>query len=109
MPSAKTVAQKPVGNFRPLSLSGHGRLLDAAPASDCFLACIFWARIKETPTQIVASATRAYEKVFLITIFRIAYIPFRTSPRPPAQDSRLPSSIDPAAEAFYPTRVIYSN
>jgi hypothetical protein len=37
MPSAKMVAQKPGGNFKPLSFSGHAAALDRASAAG------FWA------------------------------------------------------------------
>jgi len=51
----------------------------------------------------VASAMRAYEKVFFIILFRIAYVPSELAHVRLRQGSRLHSSIDPAPEAFYPT------
>ena len=52
------VAQKPAGNFNPLSSFGHPWLLASAPELDCFLA-----GAKELATHIAASATRAGNRV----------------------------------------------
>jgi hypothetical protein len=60
------VAQKPAGSFSPLSLLKHV-WPNPVPALNRLLA-----RIKETPVQIVASATRAYERVFFIASFHFA-------------------------------------
>jgi hypothetical protein len=72
--SANTVAQKPAGSFRPLSLLGHVWFSNRAPAMNRLLA-----RIKETPTQIVANATRAYERVFFIDSFHLADTPLEVA------------------------------
>jgi hypothetical protein len=76
--SANTVAQKPAGSFRPLSLLGHAWLSNRAPALNRLPA-----RIKETPAQIVVSATREYERVFFIASFHFADVRLedRHSPR----------------------------
>jgi hypothetical protein len=58
MPSANTVAQKPLGNFNPLSSFGHAWLLDCGDGLEWFSA-----GAKELPTYIAPSATRAGKAV----------------------------------------------
>jgi hypothetical protein len=49
MPSAKMLAQKPAGNLRPLSVSGHAAIADCAPV------CALCAGIEEPVAQIAPS------------------------------------------------------
>src|SRR6266404_6140816 len=58
MSSAKTVAQKPAGNFNPLSSLEHAWLLASAAGLDWF--CV---GANELPMHIAASATRADNRV----------------------------------------------
>src|SRR5205809_62581 len=59
MLSAKTVAQKPAGNFNPLSSFGHVWLLDSAVGLDSL--CVDGA--SEPPVPIAASAARRDNRV----------------------------------------------
>src|ERR1700721_4740811 len=72
MASAKTVAQKPAGNFRPLSSLGHVWLPAPVLAVACFAVRSFSALKKETLTLTAASATREYDRAFLIVLLFIA-------------------------------------
>src|SRR5712671_5071752 len=58
MSSAKTVAQKPAGNFNPLSSFGH----DSPSASAAGLGW-FLAGASELPAYITASATSATNRI----------------------------------------------
>src|SRR5579862_5245038 len=67
-PSAKTVAQKPAGSFRPLSPLGQVWLTDREPALDCPTP-LFSARKRETLTPTAASAITVYGNVAFIVLF----------------------------------------